>query len=565
MLEILKILYLELTTSEHLLVYNLAMKNLKTITELLNQKNIDFEIINFKDNAISARTIDTSLAGNYDPKNAIKTLVVRSKDSYKAVILKGTDTVNNDKLKTIIGKWSVVSKDVLESVFGFEAGSVCPLVLNIPLLVDCETLKLSGWSMGAGENNKGLNVTIDQIKKSLKFEIVSVAETITTKNTMNTEEKIKLITQNCEEVLTNEDLKALIESGTPLVHYIGFEISGMVHLGTGIICMGKVADFLKAGVKCQIFLADFHTYLNNKLDGTMPTIRWAAEHYFKQALIASLLCHGVEVEKEIDAGNLSFIHGFDLYEDNLAHWETFMEVGKHVTLSRNLRSISIMGKKQGDEVAMSTLFYPPLQVADIFTMRVNLAHAGMDQRKAHVVARQVAKKLTLNPLFDAHDTIIEPVAIHNVLIAGLTGPEKVENKNSEDLNIELKMSKSKPGSAIFVHDSEDEIRDKIKKAYGPPKVVEHNPLLNWVKTIVFWGNETGAFKISRPEKFGGDLHYTHYADIEKDYADGNLFPLDLKNALADWLIVMLKPARVHFEEPERKAALEKMKTLVTKN
>lgn len=44
----------------------------------------------------------------------------------------------------------------------------------------------------------------------------------------------------------------------------GFEISGLVHLGTGLMSMGKIADFLKAGVKCRIFLADFHSFLNNK-------------------------------------------------------------------------------------------------------------------------------------------------------------------------------------------------------------------------------------------------------------------------------------------------------------
>ena len=207
---------------------------------------------------------------------------------------------------------------------------------------------------------------------------------------METKGKLNLITRNCEEVLTGEDLEKLIESGTELRHYIGFEISGLVHLGTGLMSMGKIADFLKAGVRCQILLADFHSYLNNKLGGDWDNIRTATEGYFKSGLIASLACFGVE-GKEIE-----FITGKDLYRDNLTHWETFMEVGKHVTLSRNLRSISIMGKSQGKDVDMATLFYPPLQVADIFSLKANIIHAGMDQRKAHVIAKDVAKKLKIN-------------------------------------------------------------------------------------------------------------------------------------------------------------------------
>ena len=346
-----------------------------------------------------------------------------------------------------------------------------------------------------------------------------------------------------------EELRDLIESGTGLNHYIGFEISGLVHLGTGLISMGKVADFLKAGVKCQIFLADFHTYLNNKLGGKWEDIRWASENYFKQALVASLMCFGVDVEAEQKKGILKFVSGRELYSNNIVHWETFMEVGKHVTLSRNLRSVSIMGKKQGMDVDMATLFYPPLQVADIFTMKVNLAHAGMDQRKAHVVARQVGKKMDK----------WTPVAIHHKLIAGLTGPEKDGNDEES-----LKMSKSKPNSAIFVHDSPDEVRDKIKKAYGPPKQIEFNPLLNWVETLVFWGEEeidTG-FEIKRPEKFGGNVTYKRMDEIVADYASGDLFPLDLKNSLAEWLIEKLTPARAYFEKEEHKQALVKMKKLM---
>lgn len=378
---------------------------------------------------------------------------------------------------------------------------------------------------------------------------------------MTVEEKIHLISRNCQELLTEEDLKKLIESGTELNHYIGFEISGLIHLGTGLMSMGKIADFLKAGVKCKILLADFHSYLNNKLGGNWENIRIATEGYFKQGLIASLKCFGVNEDQ------VEFVTGKELYENNLIHWETFMEVGKNVTLSRNLRSISIMGKTQGTDVSMSTLFYPPLQVADIFTLRANIAHAGMDQRKAHVIAKDVAKKLTINPLKNDKGEVISPIAIHQNLIAGLTGPDKdikqdkkaVEEGREIAVEESLKMSKSKPNSAIFIHDTPEEIREKIKKAYAPPQEIEFNPLINWVQTLVFWGEKTGSFKISRPEKFGGDIVYTEVDQLVEDYKSGKLFPLDLKNGLADWIIEKLTPARKHFEKPEVKEGLEKMR------
>lgn len=370
---------------------------------------------------------------------------------------------------------------------------------------------------------------------------------------MTVDERLKLITRNCQEVLVEKELRELLESGIEMRHYIGFEISGMVHLGTGLISMGKIADFVKAGVKCQIFLADFHSYLNNKLGGNWKDIRWATENYFKEGLIASLKCFGVDEDK------IGFITGKNLYTNNIVHWETFMEVGKHVTLSRNLRSISIMGKTQGKDVDMATLFYPPLQVADIFTMKVNLAHAGMDQRKAHVVARQVAKKLIINPLRNVKDKVIAPIAVHQNLIAGLGGPEKGENSEES-----LKMSKSKPNSAVFVHDSPDEIRKKIKKAYGPPVEIEFNPLINWVKTLVFWGEgeSKDGLKVKRAERFGGDVSYCKIDDLVDDYKSEKLHPMDLKNALSKWLIEKLGPARKHFENAKAKNGLRRMKELI---
>jgi len=376
----------------------------------------------------------------------------------------------------------------------------------------------------------------------------------------NQKQKLHLIARNCQEILTEKDLENLLVSNTPLNHYIGLEISGLVHLGTGLICMGKIADFLKAGATCQIFLADFHSYLNHKLDGNWKLIREMTQTYFQEALIASLACFGV------GEGKLKFVLGKNLYRENPVHWETFMEVGQHITLSRGLRSISIMGKEAGNDVNLATLFYPPLQVADIFTMQVNLAHAGLDQRKAHVIARQVAKKLTINPLKNKQGQIITPVAVHHNLVAGLAAPTKEDlGKKQQETSEALKMSKSKPGSAIFVHDSPEEIRAKIKTAYCPPQILEHNPLINWVETLVFWGEKTGELRLSRPAKFGGPKVYRDIEKIKHDYQEGLLHPLDLKNGVGDWLIEKLAPARAHFKNPSRQKALLKMQTLTQKS
>src|SRR5438045_1783791 len=90
---------------------------------------------------------------------------------------------------------------------------------------------------------------------------------------MDTAERTQLITQNLEEVIGADEIPGLLEQGLPLRHYIGLEISGELHLGTGLMCMQKVRDLQKAGIQCTIFLADWHTWINDKLGGDRDKIK----------------------------------------------------------------------------------------------------------------------------------------------------------------------------------------------------------------------------------------------------------------------------------------------------
>lgn len=80
----------------------------------------------------------------------------------------------------------------------------------------------------------------------------------------------------------------------------------------------------------------------------------------------------------------------------------------------------------------------------------------------------------------------------------------------------FKMSKSKPNSAIFIHDSPAEIREKVDKAFCPSQV-SFNPILNWAKHLVFWGQDEGELRVARPAKFGGNKNYYFYCQLEGDY------------------------------------------------
>ncbi len=370
---------------------------------------------------------------------------------------------------------------------------------------------------------------------------------------MTIDERFNLITRNLQEVLTEEDLRYFLENDIPLKHYIGFELSGKLHIGSGLMTMIKYKDFMDAGIDSTIFLADWHAWINDKLGGDMDVIQGVGVRYFEEAFRACMKCVGG------DADQVKFVQGSKLYEGNDRYWETVLHVAKNTTLSRVQRSISILGRKEGESVDFSKLIYPVMQVADVFVQGLSIAHAGMDQRKAHVVMRDVADKV---PEYTGLPDKRKPIALHHHLILGLGKPPK-EAQNGEITNemwTDMKMSKSKPDTAVFLTDSPEDIERKISKAYCLEGDTKFNPILDWTEHLVF--PIKGSLTIEREEKYGGDKEYVSYSDLEKDFTSKKLHPVDLKKALAKSLIDILKPAREHFASGKPKELLEEMQSLV---
>jgi len=373
---------------------------------------------------------------------------------------------------------------------------------------------------------------------------------------MPVEEVLRLVTREpTEEVLTLERLRSYLEEGIKLKHYIGFEISGYVHLGTGIVCMQKVADFQRAGIDTTIFLADYHSWINRKLGGDLSTIRRVAGGYFKEALRWSLKIVGGDPDR------VKFVMGSELYEKlGTEYLSNVIKVSMHTSLSRVRRSVTIMGRRAGEALSFAQLLYVPMQVADIFSLGVNLAHGGMDQRKAHVIAIEVGEKVGG----------YKPVAVHHHLLTGMTLTEEArklmleartrgDREAFEQGVLEVKMSKSKPRSAIFIHDTEEEIVQKIRGAYCPPKEVELNPVLELARYLIFRNREEPLVIVNR--KTGAKKVFKSYEELEIAYTKGEVHPLDLKLTVAEELAKMLEPARKYFREGPGRRYLEEMREI----
>ncbi|MFH1238415.1 MAG: tyrosine--tRNA ligase [archaeon] len=312
---------------------------------------------------------------------------------------------------------------------------------------------------------------------------------------MDIKEKLELIKKNAIEILGEEKLKSSLEKKQPIV-YCGYEPSGDLHIGHYVTIL-KLKDFEDAGFKVKILLADWHAWLNKK--GDWNFIKEQVENW-KKAF------------KKIGLKNPEIIVGTS-FQKKPEYIEDVFSLAANSTLNRGIRSMQAVARDI-DHAKVSQIIYPFMQVADMKALNVDAVVSGMEQRKIHMIAVESLKDINYEV----------PSFIHTSLIPSLKGAEAG------------KMSSSDKGSLISVKDSSDDIKKKISKAYCPEG--KENPVLDIAKILLF-----PVFKkleISRPEKFGGKIMYNSYKDLEKDFLDKKLHPMDLKKIIGEKLSEMFE-------------------------
>lgn len=310
--------------------------------------------------------------------------------------------------------------------------------------------------------------------------------------------------RNVEEVVTKEEFLNL-RGG---VAYLGFEPLWPIHVGW-LVWAYKLAELKEAGFDVVVLVATWHGWINDK--GTLEELR----------------SHGEKVKAVLDkVGRFKYVYGDEIARDP-RYWELVVRVAKETSLARVRRAIPVMGRRAEEvELDFSKLLYPVMQVADIFYLGVDVAVGGMDQRRAHMLARDVAEKLGFK----------KPVALHTPIITSLSGTGRMEGTHREldEVYAMYKMSKSKPQSAIFITDSEEEIKKKIWAAYCPPRETRFNPVFEIAAYLLI--PYAGPLEVSGRRYESADA-------LERDYGEGVVTPQVLKEAVASALAALLSKLR----------------------
>ena len=349
---------------------------------------------------------------------------------------------------------------------------------------------------------------------------------------MDIESRMELIREVGEEIVTEEELKKLLETKRKPIAYDGFEPSGRIHIAQGVVRALNTNKMIKAGVHFKFLVADWHAWANNKMGGDLEKIQTVGKYLIEVWRVTGM-----------DLDNVEFVWASDFAKDD-NYWKKVMQVARNSTVSRIVRCGQIMGRKESEVMQASQILYPCMQCADIFHMEADIAQLGMDQRKVNVLAREIGPKMGY----------WKPVIVSHHMLMGLVPPKPMEGMSTVEKTIELKMSKSIPDSAIFMTDSAADVKRKIEKAYCPAKDVYENPLAEYMKYIIF--EKFPTVRIERPAKFGGDIELESYREFARLYEEGKIHPADVKQAVIRYLNEILDPVRKHFQTNSRARELD---------
>ena len=334
---------------------------------------------------------------------------------------------------------------------------------------------------------------------------------------MDTAERTHLVSRFTREVVTEEELSALLGERESPTAYIGYAPTGEMHIGH-FTTMRKLADFLEAGLDVTVLVADLHAHLD---DEKSPfDLLDARTEYYRTAIEAMIEAAGADPE------GVTFVRGQDI-ELTPEYALELLRMAAETTLNRVQRAGSEV-VRQSEDPKLGGLIYPLMQSLDVKALDADIAYGGIDQRGIYMLSREILPE-------HGHD---KPICVFAPLLSGLTGG---------------KMSASEEGSKIALTDDDDAIEEKIGGAYCPAGEVEDNGVLEYLRYLVFPVlDERGEpLVVERPEEYGGDLTYGSYEGLEADFVSGELHPADLKPAAAAAISTVVDPVRERLlAEPE---------------
>ncbi|NLG69759.1 MAG: tryptophan--tRNA ligase [Firmicutes bacterium] len=288
---------------------------------------------------------------------------------------------------------------------------------------------------------------------------------------------------------------------TQHVVFSGIQPSGMIHVGN---LFGAIRNWveLQSQHPCFFCIVDYHAI-------TVPYDPREMPERVRQALL-------VNVAAGLDPERSTIFVQSDVPEHTELAW--LLNCITPLGQLQRMTQFKDKARKHAESVYAGLLNYPVLMAADILLYKADRVPVGEDQVQHLELTRDLARKF--NQLFGETFPEPEPLLTQAARIMSLDDPTR-------------KMSKSEPEGAISVLDPPETIRDKVRRAVTDvgPRGDEMSPGVRNLFTLL---------EAAAPAET-----YRHFLD---HYRQGTLRYVDLKQAVAESLIEVLRPIQARYAE-----------------
>lgn len=422
----------------------------------------------------------------------MSTLFFRTEKGEYVVILRRDDrNVISKVVKKLSGSKSLnfAQESDLEAL-GFEAGLVSPVLLgelqnsyDIKVYVDSKVIENDFVICGIAKEGFGLKIKVGDLLKLLgRYEVGEI-----------TEANEKRQSGVKKRILTGDRPTGKLHIG----HYVGT-------LKNRVLLQDEYDQF--------VLIANIHALSDNSDNPKMV----------KESIL-ELLCDYYAVGIDFDKTTVYIqsevpeVHEIFMYLSNFA---TVQQIMHNPTIKTELKQNSME-----DSTPLGFFIYPIHQAADILCVNASLVPVGKDQAPMIEDTRELVRKFSKTY---GVSSLNEPEGLYGaqVNVPGIDGNEKM----GKSLN-----------NAIYLSDSEEELRKKVFKVYTDPNRIRATDP----------GTVEGNVAFIYHDLFNTDKE--EVADLKKRYVEGTVGDVEVKEKLFIAMNNFLTPIR------EKRLEAESMK------
>lgn len=141
-------------------------------THRLDEAGVEYILFTLDKQAFTVNDVVKYSRGRVKIDEICKTMILTDDEGFGfGLLLLGVSRIDFKKLKMITGRnFSLANRKQVVELTGIEPGAICPIILDIPLLVDGQVFTKNRINFGSGNHLYGIEINPDDLIKVVEYQ-----------------------------------------------------------------------------------------------------------------------------------------------------------------------------------------------------------------------------------------------------------------------------------------------------------------------------------------------------------------------------------------------------------